>query len=55
MEQSREHARQASKALEEGRLAQAVTESARAGRQLNDLREEIRKGASDRFSFSNSA
>jgi hypothetical protein len=49
IEQSREHVRQASEALEEGRVPQAVTESARAGRELNDLREEIRKGSSDRF------
>ena len=49
IEQSREHVRQASEALEEGRLSQAVTEGARAGRQLNDLREQLRKGASDRF------
>jgi hypothetical protein len=50
IEQSREHVRQASAALEEGRLSQAVTEGARAGRELNDLREELRKTASDRFS-----
>jgi hypothetical protein len=49
MEETREHVRQASEALEEGRLPQAVTEGARAGRQLNDLREQLRKGASDRF------
>src|SRR5262249_35124041 len=50
VEQGREHVRQASQALEEGRLGQAVTEGARAGRQLNDLREELRKRSSDRFS-----
>jgi hypothetical protein len=50
IEESREHVRQASRALEEGRLSQAVTEGARAGRQLNDLREELRKAASSRFS-----
>ena len=50
MEQSREHVRQASKALEEGRLSQAITEGARAGRQLNDLRDEVRKETSNRFS-----
>ena len=37
-------------ALEQGRMGQAVTEGARAGRQLNDLREELRKSASNRFS-----
>ena len=30
-------------------LAQALTEGARAGRQLNDLREELRKSAANRF------
>jgi hypothetical protein len=50
IEQGREHVRQASEALEQGRLSQALTEGTRAGRQLNDLREELRKGASNRFS-----
>ena len=50
IEQSREHVRQASQALEEGRLPQALTEGARAGRQLNDLREQLRKETSNRFS-----
>jgi hypothetical protein len=50
MEDSREHVRQASEALEAGRLSQAITEATRAGRQLNDLREQLRKGASNRFS-----
>jgi hypothetical protein len=50
MEQGREHVRQASEALEQGRVSQALTEGTRAGRQLNDLREELRKGASNRFS-----
>ena len=45
-----EQVKQASEALEEGRLSQAVTEGTRAGRQLEDLREELRKKASDRFS-----
>lgn len=49
IEQSREHVRQASEALEQGQVPQALTEGARAGRQLNDLREELRKGAADRF------
>jgi len=49
MEQGREHVRQASEALEAGRLSQALTEGARAGRQLNDLREQLRKKASNRF------
>jgi hypothetical protein len=50
IEQSREHVRQASQALEEGRLPQAVTEGARAGRQLDNLREQLRKRSSSRFS-----
>jgi hypothetical protein len=49
IEQGREHVRQASEALEQGRLPQALTEGARAGRQLNELREELRKGAANRF------
>jgi len=49
MEQGREHVRQASEALESGRLSQALTEGARAGRQLNDLRQQLRKKASNRF------
>jgi hypothetical protein len=50
MEESRQHVREASKALEEGRLSRAITEGARAGQQLNDLRDQVRKETSDRFS-----
>jgi len=50
VEQSRENVRRASEALERGRLSQALTEGSRAGRQLNDLREQVRKEASNRFS-----
>jgi hypothetical protein len=50
IEQSREQVRQASQALEEGRLSQAVTAGARAERKLNELREDLRKRASNRFS-----
>lgn len=50
IEQSRERVRQASESLEEGRLSQAVTESARAGRQLDEVREDLRKKTADRFS-----
>ena len=49
VEQSREHVRQASEALEQGQLSRAVTEGARASRQMNELREELRKNASNRF------
>ncbi len=50
IEESREHVRKASEALDDGKLAQAVTEGARAGRGLNDLREDLRKKSADRFS-----
>jgi hypothetical protein len=49
IEQGREHVRQASEALEQGQLGQALTEGARAGRQLNDLREDLRKTSANRF------
>ena len=49
LEESREHVRQASEALEKGQIPQALTEGARAGRELEDLREELRKSSSDRF------
>ena len=49
VEQGREHVRQASEALENGQLAEALTEGTRAGRQLEDLREELRRQTSDRF------
>ena len=49
MEQGREHVRQASDALEQGQLAQALTEGTRAGRKLNDVREDLRKNAANRF------
>jgi len=50
LERSREHVRQASEALEKGQVPRAVTEGARAGRELNDLRDDLRKKSSDRFS-----
>ena len=49
IEQGREHVRQASEALEQGQLSQALTEGTRAGRQLNDLREDLRKSSANRF------
>jgi hypothetical protein len=49
LEQSRERMRQAAEALENGQVPQAITEGARAGRELDDLREELRKNSSDRF------
>lgn len=50
MEESRSHVQQASEALEEGQLSQAVTEGTRAGRQLSGLRDEFRQQAANRFS-----
>ncbi|MDG3004348.1 DUF4175 family protein [Paludisphaera mucosa] len=50
VEQAREHARQASDALEQGRTSQALTEGARAGEKLDQVREDLRKQSSNRFS-----
>jgi hypothetical protein len=50
VEEGREHVRQASEALEQGRVSQALTEGTRASRQLDELREEIRRESSERFS-----
>jgi hypothetical protein len=50
VDESREHVRQASEAIEQGKIPQALTEGTRAGRQFNDLREELRKKAANRFS-----
>jgi hypothetical protein len=49
LEQSRERLRRASEALEDSQVGQAIIEGARAGRELNDLREDLRKSSSDRF------
>lgn len=49
VEQTRENIRQASEALEQGRLSQAINEGTRAGRQLNDLRDELRRDTANRF------
>jgi hypothetical protein len=49
VELSRDHLRQASRALQENRLPQAITEGARAGQQLNDVREQLRKDTANRF------
>jgi hypothetical protein len=50
LEESRSHVQQASKALEQGQLSQAVTDGTRAGRQLNELRDQFRQQAANRFS-----
>ena len=50
MEESRSRVQQASEALEQGQLSQAVTEGTRAGRQLSELRDQFRQQAANRFS-----
>jgi hypothetical protein len=50
LEETRSHVQQASEALEQGQLSQAVTEGTRAGRQLNELRDQFRQQAANRFS-----
>jgi hypothetical protein len=50
LEETRSRIQQASEALGEGQLSQAVTEGARAGRQLNELRDQFRRQAANRFS-----
>jgi hypothetical protein len=49
LEQARENVRRSSEALEEGRLSQAINSGSRAERELEELREEFRKRASNRF------
>jgi len=49
LDEARQRVQDASEALDEGRLAEAVTEGARAGRQLNQLRDEVRRQTADRF------
>lgn len=49
VEQGREHVRQASEALDQGQVSKAITEGTRAGRQLDEVREDLRKEASNRF------
>jgi hypothetical protein len=50
VDETREHVRQASDALEQGKVSKALTEGSRAGRQLSELRDELRKRAANRFS-----
>ncbi len=49
VQQGRENLRKASDALEHGRIPQAITEGARAGERLNNLRERFRNETSNRF------
>lgn len=50
MQDGRSHVQQASDALEQGQISQAVTEGTRAGRQLNEVRDQYRQQAANRFS-----
>lgn len=49
VEQARENVRQASEALEQGRLSEAVNEGTRAGRQMDQLRDQLRQQSANRF------
>jgi hypothetical protein len=49
LEQTRNNTRQASEALEEGRVSRALASGARAERELEELREEFRRRTSGRF------
>jgi hypothetical protein len=49
MEDARSRVEQASQALERSELSQAVTESARAGQQLKELRDEFRQQSANQF------
>lgn len=49
LEESRSRVQQASEALQEGQLSQALTEGTRAGRQLSELRDEFRRQSANRF------
>jgi hypothetical protein len=50
VQEGREHVRRSSEALEQGRVSQALTEGTRAGQQLNDVRDDLRKQSSNQFS-----
>jgi hypothetical protein len=52
LEQTREDVRRASESLEQGQLPEAASAGARAGEQLNNLRDEFRKSASGQFNES---
>lgn len=49
LEQGRENIRQAAEALEKGRLSQAVNEGTRAARQLDELRDQLKRDSANRF------
>ena len=49
MQQARENVQQASRAMDEGRLAEAISEGTRAERQFEDLKEDFRNQTSSGF------
>ena len=49
MEEARENVQQASRAMDEGRLAEAISEGTRAERQFEDLKEDFRNQTSSQF------
>ncbi len=49
MEEARENVQQASRAMDEGRLAEAISEGTRAERQFEDLKENFRNQTSSQF------
>src|SRR4029077_8533530 len=49
LEQTRENVRRASESLEQGELSQASAAGARAGEQLNNLRDEFRRSTAGQF------
>jgi hypothetical protein len=49
LDDSREQMRQSTEALEEGMLSRAITSTARAGRQLDQMREEFQRRTSNQF------
>lgn len=49
MQEARENVQQASRAMDEGRLAEAISEGTRAERQFEDLKEDFRNQTSSQF------
>jgi hypothetical protein len=50
VDQARENVRQAGDAMDQGRVSRALNEGSRANRRLNDVRDDLRKQSSARFS-----
>jgi hypothetical protein len=50
LDSARSRVQDASQALDEGRVSDAVNQGARAGRELNELRDQMRRQTADRFS-----